>query len=70
MKLNDLISEFTIYMSNEEQGIFDRLEKVSAPEQFSQREQRIIESMIKKSLISKVNYKGNCYLVRNHELNS
>jgi len=70
MKLNDLIKEFVIFMSNEEQDIYDRLGQVSAPEQFSEREQRIIESMIKKSLVSKINYKGNCYLVRNDELDS
>jgi len=70
MKLNDLIKEFVIFMSNEEQGIYNRLDKVAAPEQFSEREQRIIESMIKKSLVSKINYKGNCYLVRNDELDS
>lgn len=67
MKLNDLISDFEIAMSNEEKGILEQFDGVMEPEQFTEREQRIIENMIRKSVVTKIIHKGKMYLVRNEK---
>lgn len=54
MKLNELISEFKIAVSNEERNILDSMQGISALESFEAREQVIIENLIRKSLVSKV----------------
>lgn len=65
MKLNDLISDFEIALSNEEKGVLRKIDKVMQPEQFTEREQRIIENMIRKSVVTKIIHKGKMYLVKN-----
>lgn len=54
MKLNELISEFKIAVSNEEREVLDRMQSISALESYQEREQVIIENLIRKSLVSKV----------------
>lgn len=65
MKLNDLISDFEIALSNEEKGVLGKIDGVMQPEQFTEREQRIIENMIRKSVVTKILHKGKMYLVKN-----
>ena len=65
MKINELIKEFTIYCSNEEAEL---LEKVNCPTpyvSFNEREQFIIKNLIHKSLLTKINNNGYPYVVRN-----
>lgn len=68
MKLNDLITDFQIALSNEEATLLHRFDGVMLPEEFTEREQTIIENMIRKSVVTKVNHKGKIYLVRNERL--
>jgi len=65
MKLNDLVGEFGIYTTGEEQTLLDQFEGPALLAQFDQRQSFIIEGLIKKSLISKVNVNGQVYLVKN-----
>jgi hypothetical protein len=65
MKLNDLISSFSIAMSNEEKSVLDSLEGVRPLDSFTEREQFIIESLIRKSLVSKVQHKGSTLVMAN-----
>ena len=66
MKLNDLISHFEIHTTNEETELLDKLTDVMIPEQFTEREQTVIENLVKKSLITKiVEDDGKVYLVKN-----
>jgi hypothetical protein len=58
VKLNDIIQEFKIYMSNEEQAVFERCERLRPLRSFSERDQVIIESLIRKSLVSKISKNG------------
>ena len=62
MKLNELISSFEIYKTNEESDLLERLDKPEPYETFTERDQVIIDNLIKKSLVSKVRY-GNITLV-------
>jgi uncharacterized FlgJ-related protein len=52
-------------MSNEEKTLLDKISKPCYVESFSEREQYVIESLIKKSLLSKVYYKGNTVVIPN-----
>ena len=54
MKLNELITEFKIAVSNEERDVLDSMQGISTLESFHEREQAIIENLIRKSLVSKV----------------
>ena len=65
MKLNELVGQVEIFVSNEEKDLLNDFKGVMLPEQLTERQQGLIESLIRKSLISKVNYKGQLYLVKN-----
>jgi len=65
MKLNDLISRFEIQTTNEETALLEKFTDVMIPEQFTEREQTVIENLIRKSLITKIVENGKVYLVKN-----
>lgn len=67
MKINNLITDFEIALTNEEQELLRKIKGVMVPEQFTERERFIIENMIRKSVVSRVNHKGKAYLVRNEK---
>jgi hypothetical protein len=68
MKLNDLITDFKIALSNEETQLLRRFSGVMQPDQFTEREKRIIENMVRKSVVSKIVHKGKTYLVKNEQI--
>jgi hypothetical protein len=65
MKINDLIGEFRIQMSNEEKLLLDRMTKPCYFNSLTEREQFVAENLIRKSLISKVNYNGSVVVIQN-----
>lgn len=65
MKLNELISQFTIAVSNEEARVLDKIKEVASYDSFPEREQFIIDSLIRKSLLSKINNNGKVLVVSN-----
>lgn len=65
MKLNDLISHFEIQTTNEETELLDKIKDVMIPEQFTEREQTVIENLVRKSLITKIVENDKVYLVKN-----
>ena len=67
MKLNDLITQFTIAMSNEEAKLLRNVKGVMPYESFDEREQFVLEGLIRKSLVSKVNKNGNILVFANDE---
>lgn len=54
MKINELLGEFTIYRSREEDEMLKRLETASFLNSFSERDRFIIEGLIRKSLVIKI----------------
>jgi hypothetical protein len=58
MRLNELIKEFKIYMSNDEARVFDECKSLRPLRSFTERDQVIIEGMIRKSLVSKISRNG------------
>lgn len=67
MKLNDLITQFSIAMSNEEAKLLKNVKGVMPYESFDEREQFVLEGLIRKSLVSKVHNNGNIMVVANDE---
>lgn len=65
MKINNLIKEFEIYTSNEEKQMLDKIHSPSYIDAFTDREQVVIESLIRKSLLTKVNIRGSIVVVPN-----
>jgi hypothetical protein len=54
MKLNELLDSFEIYMTNEEEAEYSKLEGMVPLESLSERQQFIINNLIRKSLVSKI----------------
>jgi len=65
MKINDLISEFTIAMSNEEKTLLNSIKGAMPYESFNEREQFIMTNLIRKSLVSKVHNNGYTLVTQN-----
>jgi hypothetical protein len=65
MKLNDLVGEFRIILTNEESAVLDRMEDVAFLSSYNERDRYVIENLIRKSLVSKVVRNGEVLVVRN-----
>jgi hypothetical protein len=65
MKLNELIKSFSIAMSNEEKALLDQMQDVRPLDSFTEREQVIIENLVRKSLVSKIHNKGSTLVMAN-----
>lgn len=67
MKLNELISDFFIHLTNEERHLLEKFQGVMQHSQFTDREQYILENMVRKSIISKIRLNGSAYFVKNEK---
>lgn len=56
MKINELLNGFTIYTTREEDAMLERLQTAVPLSAFNERDQFIIEGMIRKSLIIKIGH--------------
>ena len=65
MKLNDLIKEFKIFTSNEEKSLLDKITAPCYIETLSEREITVAENLVRKSLLTKVRYKGSTVFITN-----
>jgi hypothetical protein len=65
MKLNELLVDFEIYRSNEEQKMLESLEGPTPITQFDERQRVIIDNLIRKSLVSKVKHSTGIIIVKN-----
>lgn len=62
MKLNELIGDFSIFTTNEEQKFLDKFSKGCYTDTLSEREQHIVETLVKKSILTKVRYQGSTWV--------
>ena len=67
MKISNIISEFEIFTSNEEKALLDNITKPCYSETLSERELTIAENLVRKSLLTKVNYRGSVVFVPNEK---
>jgi hypothetical protein len=54
MQINELLGSYRIAVTNEEQMVLDKMHKVAPFEMYDEREQTIIENLIRKSMVSKL----------------
>ena len=65
MKLNEIISDFTIFTTNEEEVFLKKMPSTSQSyNAFSERQQFILDSLIRKSLVSKIGNTQDSFLVK------
>lgn len=65
MKLNELITDFSIYLTNEEKSLLENINGLIPLSTFQERDQVIINSMIRKSVISKIIYNNQVMVMPN-----
>jgi|TARA_X000000950_G_C13855018_1_gene636190 hypothetical protein len=66
MKINELIQDFRIHRSNEEQKVLDKCTELRSFDSFPERERFILENLIRKALVSKI-MQGNTVMVKANE---
>ena len=67
MKLNELITEFDIYMTNEERALYEQLDKIVPLMTFNERERVIVNNLIRKSLVSKIRHNNQIMVAKNDQ---
>ena len=63
MKITELVK--SIYMTNEEKDLLETFDSPQMLKVFPEREQTIINNLIRKSIISKVQHNGTIMVIRN-----
>ena len=65
MRINELIQEFTIQTSNEEKDMLSKLQSIKNLDTFMERDQEVINQLIRKSLVRRMDKDGQTMVVAN-----
>jgi len=65
VRIDDVLKQFTIQVSNEEDALLDDIDSRTPLSQFNEREQFVIENLVRKSLVSKIVIGAQTLVVRN-----
>ena len=65
MRINELIQEFTIQTSNEEKDMLSKLQSIKNLDTFMERDQEVINQLVRKSLVRKIDRNGSTMVVAN-----
>ena len=65
MRIDDVLEQFTIQVTNEEDTLLDAIDSRTPLSQFNEREQFVIENLVRKSLVSKIVIGAQTLVVRN-----
>ena len=65
MKINELITSFSIALTNEESHLLSKIDTPTNILDLTDRERYVAENLIRKSLLTKVNAKGDIIVVKN-----
>lgn len=65
MKINELVQDFVIQTSNEEQEVLKKLEQITRLDKFLERDQEVIRNLINKSLVKRIDQNGKIMVVAN-----
>ena len=66
MKIDDVLKNFKIFVTNEEKTILNKMDVVSPIEVYTERERFIIENLVRKSLVSKESH-NKTFMVRKND---
>jgi hypothetical protein len=68
MKVNELLGDFDIYTSSEEQTLLDKLDtKPKRYKDLEEHDQFIADSLIRKSLVTKIANQSDVYIRKNEQ---
>jgi len=70
MKINELLTDFKIFMTNEEKVEFDNLSAPTPLSSLTERQQVIMNNLIRKSLVSKIQTNNIIMVAKNDTQNS
>lgn len=62
MKLNELIGDFSIFTTNEEQKFLDKFSNGCYTDTLAEREQTLVDNLVRKSILTKVKYQGSIWV--------
>jgi|TARA_A100001011_G_scaffold186460_1_gene195086 DNA-binding MltR family transcriptional regulator len=65
MRINELVTEFTIQTSNEEKEVLGKLKSAKNLDTFMERDQEVINQLVRKSLVRKIEQDNNVMVVAN-----
>lgn len=65
MKINEFVRNINVWMNQEERDLLETISEPRSVASFNERERTIIESLIRKSLLIKVQGKNNSYVYPN-----
>lgn len=65
MKINSLIQDFEIYQTNEQKNLLEEINGLMPLSCFDERQQVIINELIRKSILSKILYNNSVMVVKN-----
>lgn len=65
MKISELIQDFVIQTSNEEQSVLEKLKSTKRLDSFLERDQEVIRNLIHKSLVRRIEKDGTTLVVAN-----
>ena len=65
MRINELIQEFTIQTSNEEKEVLGKLKSAKNLDTFMERDQEVINQLVRKSLVRKIEQDNNVMVIAN-----
>ncbi len=65
MRINELIQDFTIQTSNEEKDMLGKLQSIKNLDTFMERDQEVINQLVRKSLVRRIDRDGKTMVVAN-----
>lgn len=65
MKINELISNFEIFVTNEELAILESITELTPLSSFQEREQEVINNLIRKSIVKRVRHHNEIMVIKN-----
>ena len=65
MNFKEISYGINVQISLEEKELLSRMDTLSDYREFTERQQYVLDNLIRKDIIKKVLYQGKCYLVNN-----
>lgn len=62
MKLNELISDFTIFLTNEEKNFLDKFANGCYTDTLTERDQTVVDNLLRKSVVTKIRHQGSYWI--------
>ena len=65
MRIHELLDNFEIYVTNEEQQLLNKLEDLTVVDTLQPREQWVTQNLLRKNLVKRYTREGQTFVVKN-----